>query len=149
MSVRIIVLDRERVFPEHLFAISILLAELTKHPRVLTLESLRGDLGDPDIFVLAAVDETQTIVGMATLATVKVIGRRTGRIEDVVVTAAYRRKGIGERLTDGLIAESSRRGHAHLDLTSGPDRVAANALYVKKGFELLNQKTNVYRLSLQ
>jgi len=71
---------------------------------------------------------------------------RSGYVHDVVVDEAYRGKGIAERLNRRLIEEAQRLGMRHIDLTSGPEREAANRLYLKLGYE--RRATNVYRKKL-
>ena len=68
-------------------------------------------------------------------------------IEDVVVDESARGLGAGAALTEAAISESKRRGAKSIDLTSRPSREAANAMYVKLGFE--QRETNVYRLSIE
>ncbi len=86
------------------------------------------------------------IVGMATLTERRQLTGRYGYIDDVVVDEAYRGHGIGEQLTIALIEEAKSRGLRHIDLTSNPQRVAANKLYLGLGF--VKRETNVYRLKL-
>jgi len=67
-------------------------------------------------------------------------------IEDVVVDAAYRGRGIGEALTRAGIERARELGAHEVNLTSRPSREAANRLYQRIGFQKRN--TNVYRLDL-
>jgi GNAT superfamily N-acetyltransferase len=67
-----------------------------------------------------------------------------GHVDDVVVDEASRGIGVGRRLMQAVHAEAERLGLRHLDLTSGPFRVAANALYQALGYE--RRDTNCYRL---
>lgn len=64
-------------------------------------------------------------------------------IEDVVVDAHCRGKGLGEALTQAALAEAARHGARTVDLTSRPARLAANRLYQRVGFKL--RETNLYR----
>jgi len=87
------------------------------------------------------------IVGMATLTERRQLVGRFGYIDDVVVDEAYLRKGIAEQLNLMLIEMAAKNRHLkHLDLTSSPERVAANKLYLKLGYE--KRETNVYRKKL-
>ena len=86
------------------------------------------------------------IVGSLTLAFYRIPTGLKAWIDDVVVDAAASRRGIGELLSRTAIDEARDRGAKSVDLTSRPDREAANRLYARIGFE--PRTTNVYRFSL-
>ncbi len=65
-------------------------------------------------------------------------------IEDVVVDKSARGRGIGASLNRHAIGIARRAGARTVDLTSRPDREAANRLYARLGF--VQRDTNVYRL---
>ena len=67
-------------------------------------------------------------------------------IEDVVVDESARGRGIGAALNRRAIEIARQAGARTVDLTSRPDREAANRLYARLGFNQRN--TNVYRLDL-
>ncbi len=67
-------------------------------------------------------------------------------IEDVVVDESARGRGIGAALNRRAIEIAQRAGARTVDLTSRPDREAANRLYARLGFS--QRSTNVYRLDL-
>ncbi|NQU83459.1 MAG: GNAT family N-acetyltransferase [Parcubacteria group bacterium] len=97
--------------------------------------------------IVVVRDKSQDhIVGIGSVVYVRTFGGLTGRIEDVVVDRAYRHEGLGERIVRKLIKKAKGMGMKRIDLTSAPHRKAANALYIKLGFEL--RETNVYRLDL-
>ena len=54
-------------------------------------------------------------------------------IDDVVVDEAARGQGVGEALNRAALDEARRRGAKEVDLTSRPQREAANRLYVRLG----------------
>jgi len=87
-----------------------------------------------------------SIVGMLTLVTFRIPTGVRAWIEDVVVDAAFRRRGVGEALTQAALEVASARGARTADLTSRPKRENANRLYERMGFEL--RDTNVYRYQL-
>ena len=64
-------------------------------------------------------------------------------IEDVVVDQAARGRGVGAELTNAAIRLANQHGARTVDLTSRPDREAANRLYQRLGF--VRRETNVYR----
>lgn len=69
-----------------------------------------------------------------------------GWIEDVVVDAAYRNRGVGRALVRRAVEEARRAGVDTLTLTSRPSRTAARALYMSEGFEPC--ETGVFRLTM-
>ncbi len=68
-------------------------------------------------------------------------------IEDVVVDAAVRGRGIGEALSRAALTRAGERGADAVNLTSRPSRAAANRLYQRLGFEL--RPSNLYRYYLR
>ena len=67
-------------------------------------------------------------------------------IEDVVVDQKARRQGVAGQLTQAALEFAQQNGAKAVSLTSRPEREAANQLYQKSGFELVN--TNLYRKNL-
>ena len=86
------------------------------------------------------------IVGMATLAIVLIPEGPRGQLEDIVVHEKYRGRGLGEQISQQLIERARARDVQVVTLSSRADRVAANKLYQKLGFEM--RETNFYRLEL-
>jgi ribosomal protein S18 acetylase RimI-like enzyme len=68
-------------------------------------------------------------------------------IEDVVVDVAARGKGLGKDLMLFAIDYVSQKNISTINLTSSPERIAANKLYQKLGF--VKRETNVYRLTIK
>jgi len=64
-----------------------------------------------------------------------------------VVDNAARGKGVGEKLTQFAIEFTANKGIKSINLTSSPDRIAANKLYQRLGF--IKRETNVYRLTIE
>jgi len=62
----------------------------------------------------------------------------------VVVDQQARGQGRGDAIVQYAIDYARKLGTKKLDLTSVPERVAANKLYRKWGF--IRRETNVYRL---
>src|SRR3989344_7781191 len=90
--------------------------------------------------------ENNKIIGMATLVFVVKPAGIVADLEDVVVDESMRGKGVGRALCEKAIESARSRGVRAIRLTSRPERVAANKLYQKLGFE--QKETNVYRLKL-
>jgi ribosomal protein S18 acetylase RimI-like enzyme len=67
-------------------------------------------------------------------------------IEDVVVDETARGQGVAASLVQAALERAEVRGARTVDLTSRPDREAANRLYLRMGFEI--RATNVYRRTL-
>jgi ribosomal protein S18 acetylase RimI-like enzyme len=85
------------------------------------------------------------IVGTLTLVVFTLPTGVRARIEDVVVDAAARGKGVGAELTRTALALAEAAGARTVDLTSRPSREAANRLYERAGFRL--RDSNVYRFT--
>jgi ribosomal protein S18 acetylase RimI-like enzyme len=86
------------------------------------------------------------IVGMLTLATFQIPTGVRAWIEDVVVDNDARGSGVAAALVQAALERSAELGARTVDLTSRPDREAANRLYLRMGFE--TRETNVYRRTL-
>jgi len=96
------------------------------------------------IFATCSVE--QEIVGIALLATYKVISGRRGMVEDVVVDTEHRGRGIGRKLMEKLMEEAKNRHLDSIILFSGHHRKAAISLYKSLGFTL--RDSGVYNLKL-
>ena len=86
------------------------------------------------------------IIGMGSIILVQALTGLKALIEDVVVDESHRGKKLGEKIVRGLIEKARERNAKYMDLTSNPQRKAANKLYKKLGFK--KRETNVYRLEL-
>ena len=87
-----------------------------------------------------------TIAGSLTLALYPLPTGIKAWIDDVVVDGVARGHGVGEALNLAALEEARRRGAKEVDLTSRPNREAANRLYQRLGFQ--SRTTNVYRYTL-
>jgi ribosomal protein S18 acetylase RimI-like enzyme len=113
-------------------------------PSRTVLERIVAD-GATTLFV--ARDDSGGIVGMLTLATFQIPTGMRAWIEDVVVDDAARGAGAAAALVQAALDHSAELGARTVDLTSRPDREAANRLYLRMGFE--TRQTNVYRRTLE
>jgi ribosomal protein S18 acetylase RimI-like enzyme len=95
--------------------------------------------------MIVAKDEKR-IIGMATIHIVNNMGKRIAHVDDVVISDAYRKQGLGTKIMRELINVAKSRGVSQLRLTSRSARAAANKLYQKIGFKIAN--TNVYVMKL-
>jgi ribosomal protein S18 acetylase RimI-like enzyme len=96
--------------------------------------------------VLLVARDGGAIVGSLTLTLFHIPTGLQARIDDVVVDAAARGRGVGEALSREALRLSREAGARSVSLTSRPSRESANRLYVRLGFERL--ETNVYRYRL-
>jgi ribosomal protein S18 acetylase RimI-like enzyme len=95
------------------------------------------------LLVVCTTAPRREIVGMLTLSIVATPTGVHAWIDDVVVDEAARGRGAGERLVREALRLADARGASSVALTSRPERVAANRLYQRLGFE--RRETNVYR----
>jgi len=124
-----------------------LLAHLTS--RSINLQaSLPRTLSDPACTVLVArATKDSPVIGMITLVLYEVLTGMRARIEDLVVAPERRGSGVGAQLVEAAVSKAQAAGAEVVDLTSNPQRQAANRLYLRLGF--IHWPTNVYRLPLQ
>jgi ribosomal protein S18 acetylase RimI-like enzyme len=95
------------------------------------------------LFIARDPDRQEEIVGTLTLALYRIPSGQRAIIEDVVVDASARSKGVGEALTRAALERARQAGCRSVDLTSRPAREAANRLYQRLGF--VKRETNAYR----
>jgi GNAT superfamily N-acetyltransferase len=96
-------------------------------------------------FFIVEVDNNE--IGMFTLASYYAPTGIKVWMEDVVIDESHRGKGLGREMMHFAIEYAKSTGAKTLDLTSKPERIAANQLYKKTGFVL--RETNVYRYQLK
>ncbi|MEU0671910.1 GNAT family N-acetyltransferase [Streptomyces sp. NPDC006172] len=87
-----------------------------------------------------------TIVGTLTLVLLPLPSGVRARVEDVIVDSAARGRGVAALLTEEALRIAREAGARTIDLTSRPDRPAANRLYERLGFRPRN--STVYRIPL-
>lgn len=98
--------------------------------------------------ILIVARHSGRIVGMGTLIVVTGLAfGRYGILDDIVVDASMQKQGVGTGIMNALITQSRHLALAHLDLTSGRKRIAAQALYRSVGFEV--RPTRPWRLVLK
>ncbi|RUP47769.1 acetyltransferase, GNAT family [Jimgerdemannia flammicorona] len=136
----------DSITPEIFAAFSRLLPQLSSSAPPLTYDYLSRVISSPHNYVFVAEASADSdILGTLTLTTAPTITGVRAHIEDVVVDSAARGRGVGS----ALIMEAVRIANSHelramsVDLTSRPERVEANQLYQKLGFQ--KRGTNVYR----
>jgi len=132
--------------PELVEAMGWLVPQLSSSASDPTESEISALVDSESAFLLLARSETNEIVGMLTLALVRIPTGLRAWIEDVVVDERARGAGIGSALVSEAIAIARGEGARTVDLTSRPDRAAANRLYERLGFA--RRQTNVYRFNL-
>ena len=89
---------------------------------------------DRDADVLLALDGDR-IVGLASVYA-DILSIRYGPrcwLQDLVVTASHRERGIGARLIGAATEWARERGCTHLELSSGEGRKDAHRFYLSQG----------------
>ncbi|KAI9468435.1 MAG: GCN5-like N-acetyltransferase [Benjaminiella poitrasii] len=111
----------------------------------ITSETVIKAIQNPHLTLLVATCDDR-IVGTASMIVASCLTGTRAHLEDVVVDKEFRGKGIATLLVHDIIDRARKTSARTLDLTSRPDRVAANGLYQKLKF--IKRDTNVYRLTL-
>ncbi|MEV0368364.1 GNAT family N-acetyltransferase [Streptomyces sp. NPDC050636] len=89
---------------------------------------------------------SEAIVGTLTLVLLPLPSGLRARIEDVVVDSGARGHGVAGLLTEEALRIAREAGARTVDLTSRPDRAAANRFYERLGFRV--RRSTVYRFLL-
>lgn len=135
----------------------------SKKVKPLALEELGECLQDKNFHLFVAEDmlkdQMSSLLGMGSIFFQKNLGSWIAEIHDIVVDKKERDKGFGKKIVARLIEEakefaSSKKGPIKLYLTSRPNRVKANNLYIKLGFVLVakatgKQGTNLYKMVIK
>ena len=118
-----------------------LLPQLSERMTAPDREAVARIVASPATRQLVAAAEDGRIVALYDVPS----GRKAW-IEDVVVDAATRGRGIGEALVREALALACREGVARVMLTSNATRRAAHRLYERMGF--VRYETDCFRLDL-
>lgn len=124
-------------------ALNRLLPELTGNAPRLSATDVAEMLKSGQTRIYLGRDEAGIVQASATLVMCSSPTGCKAWIEDVVVAKDCRRRGYGRSLVSFLKEEAERLDAKSVNLTSRPERVAANNLYREEGFVL--RDTNVYR----
>jgi ribosomal protein S18 acetylase RimI-like enzyme len=144
-------------------AMARLLPQLSSSSAPPDVDDLRRIIDDPATTLLLAVDGGEAdggeadgdgdgqanrarVLGMLTLAVFLLPTGIRAWIEDVVVDDEARGAGVASALVQAALERAHRLGARTVDLTSRPEREAANRMYVRLGFA--PRETNVYRYTL-
>ncbi|MFI1768918.1 GNAT family N-acetyltransferase [Streptomyces sp. NPDC020800] len=123
-----------------------LLPQLSSTAKPLDHEAVQRMVScDANTVIVARTPET--IVGTLTLVMLPLPSGLRARIEDVVVDSAVRGQGVAGLLTREALRIAREAGARTVDLTSRPDRAAANRLYERLGFR--TRQSTVHRFPLE
>ena len=133
--------------PELHSALARLLPQLNPTLPVADLERLRRLVEDPAVTLLVA-REGDELVGTTTVIVYTTPFWIKARLDEVVVDAGARGRGVGEALVKEALAVGRERGAQVAELQSGkgPARAAAHRLYERIGFRI--RETDVFRIRL-
>ncbi|MER5699006.1 GNAT family N-acetyltransferase [Streptomyces mirabilis] len=122
-----------------------LLPQLSSTAKPLDYEALdRMVTCDANTVLVARTPDS--IVGTLTLVLLPLPSGLRARVEDVVVDGAARGQGVAGLLTQEALRLAWEAGARTVDLTSRPDRAAANRLYERLGFQV--RQSTVYRFAI-
>jgi ribosomal protein S18 acetylase RimI-like enzyme len=130
---------------ELIAAFNRLIPQLSRSAVVPTPQMIREIVEAQASTVLIARDarDNRRIVGLLTLVVFRIPTGVRAWIEDVVVDEAVRGRGVGEALSQEAVRRAVGSGARTVELTSRPEREAANRLYQRLGF--VRRDSNVYR----
>ena len=107
----------------------------------------RDVIGSPWHDVLLAWGEEGQVLGMMSLSVVMGAGvRKNAYLEDFVVSAEARGKGVGSALWRGMEEWAVEKGCARMEFTCGQGRETAQEFYRRHGAEVY--ETNFFRKEL-
>jgi len=135
--------DVTDVDDELIAAFDRLIPQLSKSNPSPSREQLAAIVESDASTLLIARDDDGTILGSMTLVLFRIPTGLRAWIEDVVVDAAARGRGVGRLVNERALEIARDAGATTVDLTSRPSREAANRLYRRMGF--VERETNVYR----
>lgn len=143
----VVVSEALEVTDELVEAFTRLIPQLSSSSAATGRSELSAIVDSEASILFIARDVAGRIIGSLTLAVFRIPTGVRSWIEDVVVDDTARGIGVGEALVAAAVARAASAGAKTVDLTSRPDRQAANRLYLRTGFEL--RTTNVYRRRLE
>jgi ribosomal protein S18 acetylase RimI-like enzyme len=139
------IVEVSEVDDEVVAAMNRLIPQLSSSNPPPTRDELAAIVGSDTTILLLARDESG-VLGSLTLALFRIPTGQRAWIEDVVVDADARGKGVGRLLNEAALDLARRAGAKTVELTSRPSREDANRLYRRLGF--VERETNVYRYQL-
>ena len=111
----------------------------------ITQMRLDDVLDEKNQICLAYCSEDNKIIGIALMCTYKVISGKKGWIEDVVVNATSRGKGIGRKLMNKLLELGKEKNLTEILLFTEDHRKTAIHLYSDLGFKVKNSQIYILK----
>lgn len=110
-------------------------------------ESLTEIIESPHHVQLVARDETERIVGIATLSiTLGFTSGRNAYLNDFVVDPSIQGAGIGSKVWEAMIDWCKNNKLTALEFTSRPSRESAQQFYLKRG--AIIRETNFFKKTI-
>jgi GNAT superfamily N-acetyltransferase len=133
--------------PELNAAMARLLRQLNPSLPAPSMDRLRRIIDDPAVTLLVAIDGDE-IIGTSTVIVYSTPFWIRARLDEVVVDASARGKGVGEALVKACLDIGRKRGAELAELQSARslEREAAHRLYERMGFKL--RESDVFRIEL-
>lgn len=138
-----IVVGENDIMEGDINSLNILLKQLNSKAPDLIREDVQKVMQAGTIITLRDASKDNVLVGVGILVPIRKLFSFCGSIEDVVVLENYRGQGLGKEIIGTLLEKGKILGMKFVDLTSHPDRKAANKLYESMSFT--PRKTNNYR----
>lgn len=123
-----------------------LIPQLSETARIPDKQTLLKIVGSNTTRLFVA-EENGKIVGTSSLVIYEIPAIRKAWIEDVVVDASVRGRGVAAALIQHILEYAKEEGLEKVDLTSSIHRKAAYRLYEKLGFE--QRESTVFRKTLK
>lgn len=130
--------------PSLLCSLNRLMHQLSRHFTEMTTADLERTIAHDQTHLFVGLDETGAVMATCCLCLASSLTGDKAWLEDLVVDETARGRGYARQMIKYAISSAKILGAASLNLTSRPERKAANALYKKVGFE--PRETNVYRM---
>jgi ribosomal protein S18 acetylase RimI-like enzyme len=137
------VTEATQVTAELVEALARLIPQLSRSAPPVDDAAVHEIVASPATILLVARDGHGRIVGSMTLVVFRIPTGKRAWIEDVVVDDAARNQGVGKAMNREALRRAMALGVRSVDLTSRPDREAANHVYQQLGFK--PRATNIYR----
>lgn len=127
-----------------LMSLNQLIRQLSHNAKELTCIDIERIISQDQTHLFVGLNELGVVLATCCLCLASSTTGKKAWLEDLVVDKTARGRGYAKQLLQHTIAKAKSLGVSSINLTSRPERIAANELYKKYGFKLRN--TNVYRM---
>lgn len=139
------IIEADSVNRSILDQLNLLMPQLSTSAPDVTAVDLERIVASKNTTLLLAVEKSD-LLGCLVLSVLPVLTDVRAWIDDLVVFKNARGKGVGRQLVSHAMQLAMSQGARSVNLTCHPDRLSANALYRRLGFQ--HRETNVYRYGL-